>query len=132
MPGNAPRIYVDACVLLAYVGDEAGRADIVLAMLDASRRGEIEVLTSVLSVAEVAYGGLERDAGLTAAGEAEIDKLWAPASPITLVDVSEPLARTARSSIRSARDKKLSLHLWCAASRVSTAVRVRADLDVRR
>jgi hypothetical protein len=53
MPANPRRIYFDANVFLAYVGNEAGRADTVQALLDEARRGEIEIVTSVLSVAEV-------------------------------------------------------------------------------
>ncbi len=34
MPGNGPRIYLDANVLLAYVGGEIDRVDVVLAVLD--------------------------------------------------------------------------------------------------
>jgi predicted nucleic acid-binding protein len=105
MPAEAVRrlYYVDANVLLAYVGNETGGADIVEALLDEARRGEIEIITSVLSIAEVAFGAQERDAGLTPEGEAHIDTLWQPASPITLVDVSETTAREARrlSAVRS-------------------------------
>jgi predicted nucleic acid-binding protein len=102
MPVSLRRIYFDACVLLAYIGNEAGRADIVQALLD-----EIEILTSVLSITEVAYGAQERDDGLTAEGEAAIDTLWTPASPITLVDISQTLAREARSIIRAAKEEGL-------------------------
>ena len=87
MPASTRRIYVDANVLLAYLGNETGRAEIVESLLDEARRSEIEIITSVLSIAEVAFGAQERDAGLTREGEAQIDTLWQPASPITLVDV---------------------------------------------
>lgn len=56
MPANPRRIYFDANVFLAYVGNEQGRADTVQALLDEARRDEIEIVTSVLSIAEVAYG----------------------------------------------------------------------------
>ena len=58
MPAEAARrlYYADANVLLAYVGNEPGRADIVEALLDEARRGVIEIITSVLSIAEVAFG----------------------------------------------------------------------------
>src|SRR4051794_11172237 len=103
MPADARRIYFDANVFLAYVGNEKGRADTVQSLLDEARRGEIEILTSVLSIAEVAYGAHERDQGLTEAGEEDIEQLWAPASPITLVDVSQAVTRNARSLVRRAK-----------------------------
>ena len=73
MPASTRRIYVDANVLLAYLGNETGRAEIVEALLDEARRSEIEIITSVLSIAEVAFGAQERDAGLTREGEAQIE-----------------------------------------------------------
>lgn len=107
MPADQRRVYADANVFLAYVGNEEGRAEIVQAVLDEARRGEIEIVTSVLSIAEVAYGAHERDHGLTEAGEEAIEQLWTPASPITLVDVSQAVTRNARTIIREARKQGL-------------------------
>ena len=55
MPARPPRVYIDACVLLAYVGNEEGRADTVQSILDDARNSRIELLTSALSITEVAY-----------------------------------------------------------------------------
>lgn len=103
MPADIRRVYFDANVFLAYVGNELGRADTVQTLMDEARRGQTEILTSTLSIAEVAFGAHERDHGLTEAGEEAIDQLWTPASPITLVDVSQAVTRNARTLIRSAR-----------------------------
>ena len=94
MPADSRRLYFDANVLLAYVGDEEGRADTVQALLDEARQDEIVIVTSVLSITEVAYGAHERDQGLTDAGEEAIEQLWTPASPVTLADVSQAVAGT--------------------------------------
>ncbi|MDP9388792.1 MAG: type II toxin-antitoxin system VapC family toxin [Actinomycetota bacterium] len=102
MPADRKRVYFDANVFLAYVGNEEGRADTVQTLLDEARRSEIEILTSVLSIAEVAYGAHERDSGLTEAGEEAIDQLWTPASPVSLADVSQAATRRARRIIRTA------------------------------
>jgi len=107
MPADLRRIYLDANVLLAYVGNEEGRADTVQALLDEARQGRIEVLTSVLSIAEVAYGAHERDAGLTELGEEDIEQLWTPSSPVTLVDVSQAVTRHARTLIRKAKSQTM-------------------------
>lgn len=108
MPASPRRIYFDANIFLAYVGNEEGRADRVQTLLDEGRRGEIEIVTSVLSIAEVAYGAHERDHGLTEAGEDAIEQLWTPGSPITLVDVSQAVTRHARKMIRRAKTQNLS------------------------
>lgn len=107
MPADAPRIYLDANVLLAYVADEEDRAETVQALLDEARRGEIEVVTSTLSIAEVAYGELDQDGNLTEEGEDAIDELWTPASPIQLVDVTQALTLQARGIIRKAKTEGL-------------------------
>lgn len=103
MPADIRRVYFDANVFLAYVGNEIGRADTVQTLMDEARRGQIEILTSTLSIAEVAFGAHERDHGLTEAGEEAIEQLWTPASPIILVDVSQAVTRNARTLIRRAR-----------------------------
>ncbi len=54
MPADPRRLYFDANVFLAYVGNEEGRADPVQAFLDEARRTESVIVTSVLSIAEVA------------------------------------------------------------------------------
>lgn len=107
MPADPPRLYFDANVFLAYVGNEEGRADTVQAILHDARRREIVIVTSVLSIAEVAYGAYERDQGLSAVGEEAIEQLWTPASPVTLVDVSQAVTRNARTLIREATTQGL-------------------------
>jgi predicted nucleic acid-binding protein len=127
MPANPRRIYFDACVFLAFVGNEEGRADTVQALLDEARRGEIEIVTSVLSIAEVAFGAHERDHGLTEAGEEAIEQLWTPASPVTLVDVSQAVARNARNIIREAKTQGLGGIQGADAVHLATARMVGCD-----
>lgn len=104
MPASKPRrIYFDANVFLAYISDEPDRADIVQSILAEGARGEIEIITSVVTIAEVAYGAEESQTGLNEEGEKAIDELWLPKSPVTLVDVSETLSRKSRSIIRAAK-----------------------------
>ena len=103
MPSKVPRVYVDSNVLLAYVGNEEGRADTVQSILDDARQSRIELLTSVLSIAEVAYVQADSGDDISSEGDAAIDELWTPASPITLVDISETVVREARWVIRRAK-----------------------------
>lgn len=100
MPAEQRRIYLDANVLLAFVGNEPGRVEVVAALLTEAERGEIGLLTSVLSITEVAFGAQERDTDLTDEALREIDELWTPASPVTIVDMSQAIAREARAIIR--------------------------------
>ena len=103
MPVKVPRVYVDSNVLLAYVGNEEGRADTVQSILEDAQQSRIEILTSVLSIAEVAYVQADSGGGISSESDAAIDELWTPTSPITLVDVSETVVREARWVIRRAK-----------------------------
>ena len=103
MPATQRRVYFDANVFLAYVGNEEGRSDTVQDLLQEARRSELEIVTSVLSIAEVAYGAHERDHGLNDDSEEVIEQLWTPASPVTLIDVSKAVTRKARTIIREAK-----------------------------
>lgn len=60
MPAEQERVYLDANVFLAYVSGEDGRANTVEALLVAARKGELVVLTSTVSVVEVAFGAEEK------------------------------------------------------------------------
>lgn len=102
-PLNRPRVYADACVILAYISNEEDRADIVQSVLDDARTERIDLFTSVMSITEVAY--IEADNTDPSANEDLIDQLWAPASPITLIDISQRVARNARSVVRRARQE---------------------------
>ncbi len=75
MPADPRRLYFDANVFLAYVGDRGRTSRDRGALLDEARRGETVIVTSVLSIAEGAYGAHERDQGLTPAGEEAIEQL---------------------------------------------------------
>ena len=102
-PLNRPRVYADACVILAYISNEEDRADTVQSVLDDARTERIDLFTSVMSITEVAY--IEADNTDPSANEDLIDQLWAPASPITLIDISQRVARNARSVVRRARQE---------------------------
>ena len=107
MPSRPPRVYIDANVLIAYVGNEENRVDTVHSILDDARDSKIKLLTSVLSITEVAYVATESRETLSSDDDIAIDQLWTPASPITLVDFSETVARVARSVIRKAKSKRI-------------------------
>jgi predicted nucleic acid-binding protein len=95
--------YWDSCVALVYVNaDDPVRLKNVEEMLDDAARGEILLITSVISVAEVAFGALERTArALDPSIEERIDTLWAPIGPIRLVECHLLITEDARDIQRS-------------------------------
>jgi predicted nucleic acid-binding protein len=88
--------------MLSYVNEEPGRVNDVDALLGEASRGQIVIITSVLSVAEVAFSAAERTGkALDPVAEAKIDKLWAPVGPIRLVEFHVLIAEKAKALRRS-------------------------------
>ncbi len=111
MPGDKPkRSYWDSCVFLALINREPGRAVVVGELMESARKGEIEVVTSLLSVTEVAYAVIEKQSGSPSdATLIKIDKLWDHPSPVKLVEFHRLIAVSARDLMRRAVPKGLSL-----------------------
>jgi predicted nucleic acid-binding protein len=103
MPDNPKRIYWDACVFLAFINGDAGRADTIQQLLDEAAAGAFELVTSTLSQVEVAFGKAEQDGAapdettLTA-----IEAFWLPDSPVRLVEFHRLIATDARDLVRAA------------------------------
>lgn len=105
---NSPRrAYLDANVFIAYLANEAGRASVVASLLEDAERGRIELLTSVLSVTEVAFVASEHESSDPNSGEDAIAKLWVPESPVKLTDISMRIAERARDIVNRARQSEL-------------------------
>ena len=110
MPDPVERIYWDACVFLAYVNAEEGRIEDVDAILLQASRGRIELITSTVSIAEVAFGAAEqRGQPLDKAIEDKINRLWMPPSPVRLVEFHALIAAEAVRLMRDLRPSGLSL-----------------------
>jgi predicted nucleic acid-binding protein len=127
MPDKKRRIYVDACVFLSYVNGIPDRLPDIDAMLDAGRKGEVELITSTVSITEVAFGKVEQDGReLQADVGDKISALWRPGTPVRLVDFHEAIGDTAKQLMREslASGRKLkpmdAIHL-------STALHMSAD-----
>jgi predicted nucleic acid-binding protein len=84
------RLYWDSNVFLSAINAKPEeRIPIIEAILDDCDHGDVEVLTSVLSIAEVAFAESEkRERKLSEGIEAKIQKLWVPPSPFKLEEVS--------------------------------------------
>lgn len=55
MPPGAELVYFDASIFIAWFNDEPGRSDTIEEILTASFEGRLRVITSVVSLTEVAY-----------------------------------------------------------------------------
>ncbi len=107
---SEPRLtYLDANVLLAYVSGEANRVEIVEQILSDAAEGKVGLVTSTLSIVEVAYAAGEIAVDLRHAGDEAIDALWEPTSPILLVEPSVAVMRRARGLLRQAKSDARSL-----------------------
>lgn len=109
MPSEPRLTYLDANVLLAYVSGEEERAEVVEQILSDAAEGKVGLVTSTLSIVEVAYAAGEVAIDLGDAGEEAIDALWEPASPILLVEPSVAVMRKARGLLRQAKSSGRSL-----------------------
>lgn len=98
---NSPRrAYLDANVFIAYLANEAGRGPVLASLFEDAERGRIELLTSVLTVTEVAFVASEQASSDPTAEEDAIAKLWVPESPVKLTDISMRVAERAREIVR--------------------------------
>jgi predicted nucleic acid-binding protein len=100
---DAPRmIYWDACIFLDYIAGSAEWLPILDSLLDqASRIGDIVIVTSTVSIVEVAFAKAERDGkALDDSVLAAIDALWADRSAVQLVEFDQLIAREARRLLR--------------------------------
>jgi predicted nucleic acid-binding protein len=102
MANNPPRIYWDACVFLSYVNEHPDRVGNIETLLEEASREEIEILTSTVSIVEVAFGAQEQEQeALSADVEAKINTLWQPASPVEMVEFHILIAEEAQQLMRS-------------------------------
>jgi predicted nucleic acid-binding protein len=106
------RIYWDANVFLSLLGDDSDRMPVLESILNRVRAsaGKEEIVTSSLSITEVAFGAEEQlGAPLDSEVEDRINALWDDPSTIKLRDFDRLIARDARQLIRSARERGWSL-----------------------
>jgi predicted nucleic acid-binding protein len=104
MPDEPRRIYWDACIFLSFVNGEKGRSEVIQQLLDEAAAGEFELVTSTVSIVEVAFGKAEQD---DAAPDpdvlAAIEAFWAADAPVKLVEFHRLIALDARDLVRDAR-----------------------------
>lgn len=80
-------VYWDSCVFLSYVNGDADRLPDIEGLLEEAKQGQIEIITSTVSMVEVAFGNAEQTGkALDPDIEAKIYALWLPPSPVRTVD----------------------------------------------
>jgi predicted nucleic acid-binding protein len=104
------RYYWDACVFLSYVNGMADRMETIDDLLSRSRQQQIQIVTSALSVVEVAFAATEKvHKRLDDNIERAIDNLWTDRKAIKLAEVHQLLVSKARQLIRLSVTKDWSL-----------------------
>jgi len=111
MPGELQFIYWDACVFLSYLNGNPDRLPTIDALLEEAKRdGSKKIVTSILSVVEVAYAAAEKASQvLDPQAEGAIDALWEDISTVEIVELHERIARRARELVRQAMAQGWSL-----------------------
>lgn len=95
-------------MFLALINREKDRADVIGELMEFARKGEIEVVTSVLTVAEVCFAATEKQSPSPLALH-KIDALWDSPSPVKLIEFHRLIAASARDLVRKAAPRNLSL-----------------------
>lgn len=103
MPDSSGRrlVYWDANVVLSYLDGDDDRFALLDGMLEDAEQKAIEIVTSLISITEVAYAAHERlQAALDPKVEVVISNLWLPRSPIRVIEVHRNITNAARDLIR--------------------------------
>ena len=131
MPDAPQIIYWDANAFLSYVNEEGSRMPVLAAILDRAEKGEIQLRTSEISRAEVAFGASEQtQRALDAATEELIDNLWDDTETLLMVEYHSDIGNRARALMRYAITQGWSLkpldaiHLATAQWLVNNGVKV--------
>lgn len=109
MLSDLPLYYWDSCVMLSYINGMPGRLPHIEGLMLCSGK-DLQIVTSLFSITEVAFAKLEQDKkALDAETEQKIAKLWFAGSPIQLIEFYELLAQRAAKLIRAAVEEDWSL-----------------------
>ena len=131
MPDTPTIIYWDANAFLSYVNEEDQRMPALDAIMSSAERGEIQLHTSEIARAEVAFGASEQTRrALDAATEQVIDRLWSGTAAVVMVEYYAEIGNRARGLMRDAIPRGWSLkpldaiHLATAQWLVDNGVRI--------
>ena len=110
MPDSPQLTYWDACVFLSFIERHPDRSKAIRTWLEKAEKGKVVIVTSTLSIVEVAFRKQEKDQGaLIPEEEAKINNLWTPGSPVTLAEFHTIIALEARRLMRDAMASGIGL-----------------------
>lgn len=127
--------YWDSCLFLDYLNATPNGKEIVAPLVDEARRGGFTIVTSTISLAEVAYVSKELTEGLDPQIDDAIDNMFRDGSLLTLVEYDQEIGADARRLIRRtvSEDKRLkpadAIHLATAIA-VGASVLYTFDSDL--
>jgi predicted nucleic acid-binding protein len=100
---DAPRLYWDSCVFLSYVDGLEDRLSDIEEFLRKAEAGAVEIVTSTISIVEVAFGEAERQQrALDPELEQKISSLWTLPSPVKLIEFYSLIADESKQLMRDA------------------------------
>lgn len=100
MPLGAELVYFDASIFIAWFNDEPGRSDTIEEILTASFEGRLRVITSVVSLTEVAYFRTEPSGIDQKQLDQQINALLLNDRLIGLIPFDQRIALRARQLVR--------------------------------
>jgi predicted nucleic acid-binding protein len=110
MPNKIDIFYWDSNVFISYISEVTGRVEVIEELLIRAKSGQCKILTSHVSIAEVAFAQVEANSGaLDPSIEMKIDNLWQDHRAVTMVEVTELVTRRSRGLIRAAKVMGYSL-----------------------
>jgi predicted nucleic acid-binding protein len=121
MPNSVRRVYWDSNVLLSFIENDPNRASDIQTLMEQAEQGKLEIVTSTISIAEVAFAEEER-AGLSASADESISALWRPPSPIKLVEFHAGIAEGAKHLLRTALSSRIKMLKPMDAIHLATAI----------
>lgn len=122
------KVYLDSCVFLSYVNNDADRAPHIEALFDEARSHGTQLYTSELSIVEVAFGRVEQtQQALSPEVENQIDSLWMPGSAIRLIEYYRLIGDDAKTLMRLGVTKGWTGLRAMDAIHLSTARRMQVD-----
>lgn len=102
---NPPMYYWDTCVFLHSLSPDPNhpeRKKSVEHWIDRAEAGDIRIVTSTITIAEVAFAIEEKtNKALDASVEDDINALWLPGGPVAMVEYTRSIGLSARGLIRA-------------------------------
>jgi predicted nucleic acid-binding protein len=127
MSGDPERVYFDANVFLSLIDNEAARVPTISGLIEECKLDGVEIVTSALSITEVAFAAAEQKASeLSPAELAKINALWEPGSPFIVAELHQLVASDARDVIRESMIETSHTLKPADAIHLATALRVGA------